>query len=332
MSVMKLYLGTWQSAPSDGFWNGQSLSESENVISYAVKLGITGFDTAQSYGRGQAEQTLRKILSRFPAFSFNVDTKIMPGIKEPRDILKPSLDRLLGGKNRNIKENNAKFDTAGNIAGNTAGETNISLDCLYLHWPKSGFDNLSFLKKMDRLKEDGTIRKLGICNIPQPLLEDFLRKGLKPDRIQIPHSLLWKRDFEEISALCRENNIETAIYSPTGMGLLSGRYREASDLNDARKELFCFSYTCKNAFMDLLDCLCETAKRHEVSCTRVALAWSMAQNPDIIIIGARNVQQIKENLKEPVELSDSEISDLNIASDKLDKASRNCKNIFSYNW
>ena len=45
---METYLGTWQVAPSDGFWTDQNLADSEKVLSSAVRNGIAGFDTAQS--------------------------------------------------------------------------------------------------------------------------------------------------------------------------------------------------------------------------------------------------------------------------------------------
>ncbi|MBR6348613.1 MAG: aldo/keto reductase, partial [Spirochaetales bacterium] len=114
---MQTYLGTWQIAPSDGFWAGQDISDSEAVISAAVRAGIRGFDTARSYGKGKAEQTLSKILRRFPNLPFRVDTKIMPSAKDPGQVILPSLDAL----------------------------SPLKIDTLYLHWPKSGFDNLAYL-------------------------------------------------------------------------------------------------------------------------------------------------------------------------------------------
>ena len=129
MLSMRTYLGTWQTAPSDGFWTDQSLRDSENVISRAVRLGIRCFDTAQSYGKGRSEQTLAKILRRFPDLSFTVDTKIMPSSKSPEELLRISLERLKP----------------------------LTVDCLYLHWPRSGFDNMDFLRKMDTLKEKNLI-------------------------------------------------------------------------------------------------------------------------------------------------------------------------------
>ena len=132
MPLVKTYLGTWQTSPSDGFWTDQSIADSEAVLSAAVKSGLCCFDTAQSYGKGQAEQTLAKILRRFPdkAPSFVIDTKIMPSARPAEEVLKVSLDRLKP----------------------------FSVDCLYLHWPRSGFDNLDYLRQMAASKNPGSLQ------------------------------------------------------------------------------------------------------------------------------------------------------------------------------
>lgn len=305
MLSMKTYLGTWQTAPSDGFWTDQSLRDSENVISRAVRLGIRCFDTAQSYGKGRSEQTLAKILRRFPDLSFTVDTKIMPSSKSPEELLRISLERLKP----------------------------LTVDCLYLHWPRSGFDNMDFLRKMDTLKEKNLIGKLGVCNLPLKDLRQFVRSGLKIDRIQRPASLLWTRELDETLAFCRENNVELAAYSPTGMGLLSGKYRNKEDLHDARSSLFCFNEKCLKAYHDLLYLVTQTARNNGLSNTDVARIWTENINPDIIIIGARNTEQLEQNLRQNLKLSSAEFSDLSAAAKQLDRASMDiCENIFSYNW
>ena len=302
---MRTYLGTWQTSPSDGFWTDQDPVESEAVISCAVRLGIRGFDTARSYGKGRAEQTLSKVLRRFPDESFLVDTKIMPSVKDPAEILQASLSRLAP----------------------------LKVDCLYLHWPKSGFDNLAFLRKMAALKEGGQIRKLGVCNIPQDMLKSFVSSGLCIDRIQRPVSLLWTRELAETMEFCRANGIEVAAYSPSGMGLLSGKYRVAEDLCDARASLFCFHEKCIGAYHDLLDLVRETAENNGTNCTDVALYWTKMQNPDIVILGARTAEQLEQNLSPTLCLTETELSDLSRAAAALDRASLDvCDNIFSYRW
>ena len=302
---MQTYLGTWQIAPSDGFWTGQDISESEAVVSAAVRAGIRGFDTARSYGKGKAEQTLSKILRRFPNLPFRVDTKIMPSAKDPAQVVLPSLKAL----------------------------SPLTIDTLYLHWPKSGFDNLGYLEKASELKDKGLIKKLGVCNAPLSMLEEFTGSGLQIDRYQRPVSLLWTRELNETKAFCRGHNIELAAYSPAGMGLLSGKYRSPDDLEDERKNLFCFREPCRRAFLDLLDLIGEIAANNGTEYTDVALSWSKAQNPDIIILGARNTAQLKHNLEHSLILPPSELSDLDSAAFELEKASRDvCDNIFSYRW
>lgn len=305
MLSMKTYLGTWQTAPSDGFWTDQSLRDSENVISRAVRLGIRCFDTAQSYGKGRSEQTLAKILRRFPDLSFTVDTKIMPSSRSPEELLEISLERLKP----------------------------LTVDCLYLHWPRSGFDNLDFLRKMDYLKEKKLIGKLGVCNLPLKDLRQFVRSGLKIDRIQRPVSLLWTRELDETLAFCRENNMELAAYSPTGMGLLSGKYRNAHDLRDGRSKLFCFNEKCLKAYHNLLDLVARIAENNGLTNTDVSRIWTENSNSDIIILGARNTDQLEQNLRKNLKLSSSELSDLSVAAKELDRSSMDvCENIFSYNW
>ena len=302
---MQTYLGTWQIAPSDGFWTGQDLSDSEAVLSAAVKAGIKGFDTAGSYGKGQAEQTLSKILRRFPDIPFFVDTKIMPSSKDPAQIIRSSISRIAP----------------------------LKIDTLYLHWPASGFDNFSFLRKIDALKKTGEIVKLGVCNVPLSMLEEFVSSGLRIDRYQRPVSLLWTRELKETMDFCRANGIETAAYSPTGMGLLSGKYRKPEDLHDARKDIFCFRDPCRKAFLKLLDLVQQVAENNGTECTDVALSWTKAQNPDIVILGARNPVQLKHNLESSLVLTPSELSALDEAATDLDAAGRSvCENIFSYNW
>ena len=302
---MQTYLGTWQVSPSDGFWTNQDPSCGESLLSAAVRLGVTCFDTAQSYGKGRTEQVLGKILRRFPDRKFVVDTKIMPSSKKAIDTMKPSLNSL----------------------------SDINIDCLYLHWPSSIFDCADYLRQMSEVKESGLCRKVGVCNLPLEVLSEYVSSGVRIDRIQRPVSLLWSRELTETLAFCRQHGIEVAAYSPTGMGLLSGKYRKSSDLTDARADLFCFDSRCIGAFRDLLSVLGAVAGSHGCSYTAVSLAWVRHMNPDILILGARDTDQLRQNLESDVRLTDSEISDLDLASHKLDKASQGvCENIFSYKW
>jgi len=303
-------VGTWQLVPSDGFWKDQNTKESENFLGQAVRMGNTSFDTAQSYGKGRTEQLLGKVLTRFPFCDFKVDTKIMPSSKDPLELIKQSLARL----------------------------KNNSINRLYLHWPRTGFHAIDFIAKMAKAKELGLIEKVGVCNTPVEYLKEVLT-GLKAldckiNSLQIPVSLLWTRDLEETLALCKEQEIEILAYSPMGMGLLSGKYRKSSDLLDARANLFCFEETCQTAFEGLLATLHEIASLHDKPCSQIALAWTAMCGVDTIILGARNIEQLKTDISAlAFKLDSGEFVELKKASNRLAQCSKNvCNNIFSYNW
>lgn len=303
---MEIYLGTWQTSPSDGFWTDQDRSLSESVLSSAVRLGLTGFDTAQSYGKGQAEQLLSKVLRRFPDRPFAVDTKIMPSSKPVPDIVQRSL-KALGP---------------------------VGIDCLYLHWPRTGFDHVDFLRQMQKLREDGIVKRIGVCNMSLGQVKVLLDNGIRIDRFQRPLSLLWSRDWDTDAAFCTSAGIETVGYSPMGMGLLSGRYRSSSDLADARASLFCFDPLCLDDFRFLLSELSSVAESHNCKPSDIALAWTASKDPDIMLLGARDKDQLAQNIKAlSLKLSDEDMERLDQAALRLETSGRKvCMNIFSYKW
>ncbi len=299
----EIILGTWQTVPSDGFWKDQDPALSEKLLSLAIRQGFKNFDTAQGYGKGRAEQLLGKVLARFPNKSFLVDSKIMPSSKEPLELVSQSLSRL------RIK----------------------NLNRLYLHWPKTGFEVVDFVKKMAFLKDSGLVNKVGICNTPLEYLKSL---NIDIDCLQIPVSLLWTRDLKNTLDYCKSRNVEVVAYSPLGMGLLSGKYTSKEDLKDARSSLFCFKEPCYQGFLNLLDTLKEIANAKAVSPATVALAWVASSGVDYIILGVRSEKQLLDNvLALNLHLENGEIEALNKAASKLDKESRKvCNNIFSYNW
>ena len=227
----------------------------------------------------------------------------MPSSKDPLELVSQSLSRL------RIK----------------------SLNRLYLHWPKTGFEVVDFVKKMSFLKDSGLVNKVGICNTPLEYLKSL---NIDIDCLQIPVSLLWTRDLKNTLDYCKSRNVEVVAYSPLGMGLLSGKYTSKEDLKDARSSLFCFKKSCYQEFLNLLDTLKEIANAKAVSPATVALAWVAASGVDHIILGVRSEKQLLDNvLALKLHLESGEIEALNKAASRLDKESRKvCNNIFSYNW
>src|SRR5262249_55220862 len=108
-------------------------------------------------------------------------------------------------------------------------------------------------------------------------------------------------------------------WSPLASGLLTGKYRrgqtppEGTRFDKRRERLAEFD---KERNWRIVDALDATAKELERPMSQVALAWLIAR-PAVtsVIFGARNVQQLEENLGAgDLVLPDKAIADLDAAS------------------
>ena len=112
---------------------------------------------------------------------------------------------------------------------------------------------------------------------------------------------LWTRDVEsEVLPTVRELGTEFVAYSPLGRGFLTGAYRSAADLpeGDTRAERFPrFNETNFERNLALVDRVVELAGQKGCSLGQVALAWVLAQGPDVVPIpGTKRIGYLEENL------------------------------------
>jgi aryl-alcohol dehydrogenase-like predicted oxidoreductase len=67
LRVSVIGLGGWQvGTPAWGWGRDWGPAEARAICSRAVELGVTLFDTAESYGRGESERMLGDALSKLP--------------------------------------------------------------------------------------------------------------------------------------------------------------------------------------------------------------------------------------------------------------------------
>lgn len=298
MNKSELGLGTWQVSPTHGFWTGQDLNESRNVLTYALRRGLRHFDTAPSYGNGVAEQLLGSIVKN--RCELYLATKFMP--KTPM-LVEQDLHKSL-----------ARLKT-------------YYVDCLYLHWPSSRIELRPILESVLNLVEQGLVRQIGLCNTPLALLQEL--EDLPIASVQLPCSLLWIRSLTEIRAWAQEKHIKVVGYSPLGLGLLAG-----SKPQDGRKDLYVFKPEAYPTFQELLAYLGKLAEQKGCSQAQLALTWASGQGCSTILLGSRRVEQLEQLLdgNEPT-LDETEYSMLDEYAHRLDCcAPRSWDNYFGYRW
>ena len=111
---------------------------------------------------------------------------------------------------------------------------------------------------------------------------------------------LWSRDIEdEVIPAVRELGITLVAYSPLGRGFLTGQIKRFDDLaaDDYRRHSPRFQGENFQKNLNVVKQLEELAARKGVTASQLALAWLLAQGPEIVpIVGTKRRTYLHENL------------------------------------
>jgi aryl-alcohol dehydrogenase-like predicted oxidoreductase len=166
---------------------------------------------------------------------------------------------------------------------------------------------------MVRLKEQGKVRHLGLCEASAETLRRA--HAVHPlAALQSEYSLWYRGVEEEILPLCRELGIGFVPYAPLGRGLLTGRIRSVDDLppGDRRRTHPRFLPGNLERNVALVRSLEAVAARRGATAAQVALAWLLAQGEDIVPIpGTNRVSNLEQNVAAvEIALSQEELREL----------------------
>ena len=200
------------SHPGKNYWNGQKRTDSLKIIDYAAANGITHFDTAQAYGSGISEQTIGQRLKKIRD-NVIIATKIMPSSSNSDDILKKiniSLKRLCTDY----------------------------VDILYLHWPDKKYDIRFAVEALEKARNLGMIKNIGVSNFSTAEMEKALKAG-RINFCQTGYNILWPHREKDIVPFCITNKIQIIAYSFYAQGLVFKKNIETDKaiLNSGRKNL-----------------------------------------------------------------------------------------------
>ncbi|MBX9724912.1 MAG: aldo/keto reductase, partial [Candidatus Obscuribacterales bacterium] len=179
------------------------------------------------------------------------------------------------------------------------------------------------LRALDTLVNSGKVRYIGVSNwqawrIAKALGISEFKNLARIDSLQAYYSIAGRELEREIVPLLEHEKTGLLVWSPLAGGLLSGKYsRENQKPENSRRSSFDFPVVDKERAWKILDVIAPIAKAHNCSAATISLAWLLAK-PVVtsIIIGARNAQQLHDNLKSvDVKLSDDEIKSLDAVSE-----------------
>ncbi|KAJ1655093.1 hypothetical protein GGF38_004825, partial [Coemansia sp. RSA 25] len=174
---------------------------------------------------------------------------------------------------------------------------------------------------------EGSLRRLGVDRIDMYYQHrcsaSTLRRAYAVHPIAAVQSEYnaWTLDVETngVLAACRELGVTLVAYSPLGRGFLSGQLRSFSDLEptDVRRNHPRFQPENFEQNLALVRAFERVAERKELTTSQVALAWVLAQEPNLVVIpGTRQKKYLDQNVAAlGVQLSADDLAELRAAVD-----------------
>ncbi len=289
--VLSLGTGTFGAKESEFFktWGNTSASEATRLVDICLEAGLNMFDTADIYSEGHSEQVLgHAIKGRREKVLISTKGTFRHGTG-PNDV-GSSRFHLINAVNTSLERLGTDY-----------------IDLYQLH----GFDAQTPLEEtlgtLDDLVRAGKIRYIGCSNFSGWHLMKSLavseRNRLARYVAHQAYYSLVGRDYErELLPLGLDQGVGAVVWSPLGWGRLTGKIRRGQPLPETTRLHSKLSTDAgppipEEYLYRVVDALDEVVKETGKTVPQVAINW-LLQRPTVanVIIGARNEEQLRQNL------------------------------------
>lgn len=234
----------------------------------ALEIGMDFLDTAEIYGPFANEELLGEALA---------------DRRDKATIATKFGFRIVDGKMRGVDSTPSNIRAVCEASLRRLRTDRI--DLFYQHRVDPDVPIEEVVGTLADLKREGKIRAIGLSEAGA----ETIRRAHATHPIDALQSewSLWERTVEtDILPVVRELGIGFVPYSPLGRGFLAGTAQRAEDLpeGDYRKTDPRYQGANYDANMAVVAAVQRVAQRHNASTAQVAIAWLLAQGPDVVPI------------------------------------------------
>jgi len=287
-------------------WGQSDETEARRLIDICLDAGVTLFDTADVYSGGASEEILgAAIRGRRDAVLISTKTGLPMG-NGPQEwgVSRPRLIRAVEDALRRLGTDH--------------------IDLLQLHAFDASTPVEELIGTLDQLIAAGKVRYAGVSNYPgwQLMKAQAVADRLGKPRLiahQVYYSLIGRAYEADLMPLAAEQGVGALVWSPLGWGRLTGKIGRdrpiaaRSRLHDTEQFAPPVEADYLYRVIDALEAVsAETGK----TVPQIAINW-LLRRPTVssVIIGARNEEQLRQNLGAVGwTLSDEQIAALDAAS------------------
>jgi aryl-alcohol dehydrogenase-like predicted oxidoreductase len=277
---------------------------SVSVIHQALDLGSTLIDTANIYGPYTNEQLVGRALAGARREQAVLATKVGLYVSDPTG----------GPLNSPVISNNGRPEHVREAIDASLTRLGVEYVDLYqLHRVDPDVPLEETWGAMAEQVAAGKVRHLGMSEVN---VEQIRRaQAVHPVTSVQSEFSLWTRDIQaEVLPYCIEQGIGVLPFSPLGRGFLAGGLRSYDELpeNDFRRRNPRFQGEALRQNLAIADRVREIADRVGASPAQVALAWIVAQGPQVVPIpGTKTPKYLADNVAAgDLQLGEADLADL----------------------
>lgn len=261
---------------SFGYGPAADKKEAVALIRLAEELGVTLFDTAETY-TGNEElvgEALKPIRGRV-AIATKGGIRPEDGVRDSRpEVLRRSVEKSL-----------------------TRLGTDV-IDLYYIHRVDPNVPIETVARTMDELIKEGKIRHWGLSEADV----DIIRRAhavCPLTAVESEYSMMWREPEEKLLPVLEELHIGFVPFCPLGRGFLTGKINSGTtfDADDFRRKVPRFTPENMDANMAMVTLVNDMARDKGVTPAQIALGWVLCRKPWIVPIpGTRRQERLRENL------------------------------------
>lgn len=312
LKVPVLSLGCMTFGESQTWMKGVTSPDDEahRVVEVAIDRGMTLLDTADVYSDGHSEELLGEWL----------------GWKRDRVLLATKCRFPMGpGSPHPVGPNDLGLSRHHIVRSCEASLRRLKTDWIDLyqvHMQDRATPIEETLRALDDLVRSGKVRYAGCSNYTGYRLVESLwaadkRDTVRYESVQLQWSLIDRGCEREVVPACRAFGVGVLVWGAIARGFLSGKYRRgeappAGSRFDSWRDAL--KHYDKDENWRVVDAVNAIARRRDVKPSAVAMAWLIAR-PEVssVIVGARDVRQLEENLA---------AAELKLSAEELDELTR----------
>ena len=281
LEISRIGLGT-NAVGGHNLYSSLDEEQGRALVREALSQGITFFDTADAYGLGRSEELLGEELRG-----------------KRQDVIIATKGAIQNGADGSRKINNRPEYLRAALEASLKRLSTDYVDLYYIHYVDPEVPLAESVGALERLREEGKIRAIGLSNATPEQLKEANQSGAL-SAYQGAYNLLQREAEAELLPYCVEAGISFIPYGPLAFGILGGKYSLDFKLSpeDWRNKVALFNETQFKENLHRVSRLKMIADEKNTILPNLALAWLLHQKGvDAVIPGGKRPEQVAENVK-----------------------------------